>query len=51
MLLDNLIRHYTLLGLDEPAQKLATMKLEFLRGGLWGRANLNAIRRLASQHV
>ena len=37
MLLDNLIRHYTLLGLDEPAQKLATMKLEFLRGGLWGR--------------
>ena len=50
LLLDSLVRYYTLLGLEKPVKDLAQMKLEFLRGGLWGRANLNAIRRLASQY-
>ena len=50
MLLDNLVRYYTILGRDAVVEELAMMKLEFLRGGLWGRANLNTIRRLASQN-
>jgi hypothetical protein len=50
MLLEHLIRHYTVLGMDNVAVELYEMKLKFLRGGLWGRANLNEIRRLACKY-